>query len=285
MDLTIGTRQSRLAIAQTTMIKKAIENIFSDVNVRIRYFVTEGDRRADLPLIKIGGKGVFVSEIENALQNGEIDAAVHSAKDLPLKLADRLELSCVLPRGDSRDMLIFSEKIYKKNEKFTVGTGSQRRRNNLLKIYPYAEFLDIRGNIDTRLKKLNDGKYDAIILCAAGIERLDTDMSNFHCIPLELREFVPAPCQGIIAAECVKNSPAAKLLKKVSDENTMFCCQTEREIIRLLNADCTSPLGAYSVIDGDKIKVTISDGYEKKICGECNIDKRYILAKELAEKI
>lgn len=283
MTFKIGTRRSALAMAQTEMVKAALEQ--AGAAAEIVPFTTRGDRILDKPLEKIGGKGVFVAEIEAALQSGEIDIAVHSAKDLPLELGAGLEIGGVLPRGDQRDMLISAGRKFARDEIFTVGTGSGRRRANLHEIYPNARFADIRGNVDTRLKKLTAGEYDAIILCAAGIERLGLDMSDYKYEYLDSYEFVPAPCQGIIAAECKANSAAAEVLAKISDEKTMRCFEFEREVIRLLGADCTSPIGVFSEVRGGAISGIISDGRGGKVRGESGIGERYTLAKELTKKL
>ena len=265
MTFKIGTRRSALAMAQTEMVKAALEQ--AGAEAEIVPFTTRGDRILDKPLEKIGGKGVFVAEIEAALQSGEIDIAVHSAKDLPLELGAELEISGVLPRGDQRDMLISAGRKFARDEIFTVGTGSGRRRANLREVYPNARFAD------------------TIILCAAGIERLGLDMSGYKYEYLDSYEFVPAPCQGIIAAECKANSRAAEVLAIISDERTMRCFEFEREVIRLLGADCTSPIGVFSEARGGAISGIISDGRGGKVRGESGIGERYTLAKELTEKL
>lgn len=182
-------------------------------------------------------------------------------------------------------MLISAGRKFARDEIFTVGTGSGRRRANLREVYPNARFADIRGNVDTRLKKLAAGEYDAIILCAAGIKRLGLDMSGYKYEYLDSYEFVPAPCQGIIAAECKANSTAAEVLAIISDERTMRCFEFEREVIRLLGADCTSPIGVFSEVRGGAISGIISDGRGGKMRGESGIGERYTLAKELTEKL
>ncbi|MCI7804529.1 MAG: hydroxymethylbilane synthase [Oscillospiraceae bacterium] len=173
MKIKIGTRKSSLALAQTDMVIKSLHDVFPDIETEIVHITTKGDKILDKPLARIGGKGVFVSEIESALKSGEIDIAVHSAKDLPYKLAENLEISGVLKRGNYRDVLVTpAGKVPEKDSKFIVGTGSQRRRLNMQRIYPNAVFKEIRGNVDTRLRKLKSGEFDGIILAAAGLERL-----------------------------------------------------------------------------------------------------------------
>lgn len=284
MTLRIGTRQSRLALAQTEMFELALRQKYPELSVEIVKFTTRGDRILDRPLDRIGGKGVFVEEIEQALRNGEIDAAVHSAKDLPVQLGEGLEISGVLPRGDHRDMLI-TRKGTELSGRFTVGTGSLRRRMNLSKLYPHAVFADIRGNVDTRLRKLADGEYDAIILAAAGVERLGLSLEGFSVRKFEHTEFLPAPCQAIIAAECVSGSPAAELVRSVSDQETMLCFNAERGVIEALGADCTVPVGAYSEISGGMLRLTLSDRNGKTAYGECLPENGAVLIKELISRL
>ena len=286
MTLKIGTRKSRLALAQTELVQNALHAKFPEIQTEIVEITTRGDKILDRPLDKIGGKGVFVGEIETALQSGIIDLAVHSAKDLPVDLGENLEISGVLPRGNYRDVLIAKNGVkLGRDDVFTVGTGSLRRRENLLKLYPNARFADIRGNVDTRLRKLQNGEYDALILCAAGLERLGIPLDEFSVEVFEYTEFLPAPCQGIIAMECVKNGTAAQIINAVSDTDTMICFEAEREIIRLLGADCNTPLGAFSEIRGDKIFIALSDSNLKSVSGSTEISEKSRLIKGLIEKL
>lgn len=282
MTIRIGTRRSKLALAQTAMVAAALTERFPGTEIQTVEIVTHGDRVLDKPLDKIGGKGVFVEEIEQAMRSGKIDVAVHSAKDLPVQLGEGLEIAGVLPRGDSRDMLITrSGAEYSANDRFTVGTGSMRRRRNFAALYPNAEFADIRGNVDTRLRKLSDGEYDGIILCAAGIKRLGLSLDGFAAREFSCREFIPAPCQGIIAAECRSGSAAAGMLREISDRETALCFAAEREIIAALGADCTVPVGAYTEINGGKMDIIISGSTGKTVSGSCPTEEYSQKIKEL----
>lgn len=286
MKIRIGTRTSPLAMAQTYMYQKALNTAFPDAETEIVRFTTKGDKILSKPLDKIGGKGVFVGEIEDALCKGEIDAAVHSAKDLPAELAEGLEISGVLPRGNYRDMLITPKgRHFSANDIFTVGTGSQRRQINFSKIYPKAVFSGIRGNVDTRLKKLESGEYDGIILCAAGIERLGINLDGFETDIYNYDQFLPAPCQGIIAIECAVGSKAAELTAEISDRNTMLSFEAEREAVRLLGADCTVPVGVFSEVRDDDIFVRVSDRCVKYTEGRAAVKDRLKLVKELTAKL
>lgn len=286
MTLKIGTRQSRLALAQTEMFAAALRQEYPEINIEFVRFTTRGDRILDRPLDSIGGKGVFVEEIEQALKNGDIDVAVHSAKDLPVQLGDGLEISGVLPRGDYRDMLVMRKgSEFSPADRFTVGTGSLRRRMNLAKLYPHAEFADIRGNVDTRLRKLSDGEYDAIVLAAAGTERLGLSLAEFTVRKFEYTEFLPAPCQAIIAAECSSGSRAADLVRSVSHRETMLCFNAERGVTAALGADCTVPVGAYSEISDGILRLTLSDRNGNTAQGECPPEKGTELIKELISQL
>ncbi len=286
MTIRIGTRRSRLALAQTAMAAAALAEKYPGTEIKTVEIVTRGDRVTDKPLDRIGGKGVFVEEIEQALRNGDIDIAVHSAKDLPVRLGEGLEIAGVLARGDSRDMLITRRNAeFGAADKFTVGTGSQRRRRNFSALYPNAVFADIRGNVDTRLRKLSDGEYDGIILCAAGINRLGLTLDGFSVRKFGYREFIPAPCQGIIAAECAVGSAAAEMVRSISDRETALCFAAEREIIAALGADCTVPVGAYTEIKGGAMHIIISDSTGKTVSGSCEPEKYSQKIKELTAEL
>ncbi|MCH5297461.1 MAG: hydroxymethylbilane synthase [Ruminococcus sp.] len=287
MKIKIGTRKSKLALAQTQMVANEICNTFPDTEIEIVHISTTGDKILDKPLTEIGGKGVFVSEIEKALQNKVIDVAVHSAKDLPVSLAQGLEISGVLKRGNYRDVLVTKkDNPIKNNADFIIGTGSLRRRLNLKRLYPNVSFENIRGNVDTRLNKLENGEYDGIILAAAGLERLGLNSNEkFDFTPFEYTEFLPASCQGIIAVESRKEDFITPIIKAINDENTFLSFETERYILKLLNADCGMPLGAYSYVQNNEILITLSKDSEKTVCGKEIIPNRFSLAEELVSKL
>lgn len=286
MKIKIGTRKSRLAVAQTNMFIERLTSFFPDAEPEIVYISTKGDKITDRPLSQIGGKGIFVSEIESALQYGKIDAAVHSAKDLPAYLGENLEISGVLPRGNYRDVIVTQKDNQITNTKdFIVGTGSLRRRLNMNKIYNEVTFKGIRGNVDTRLSKLENGEYDAVILAAAGLERLGIETEKYNIISFDFKEFLPAPCQGIIAVESRKNDFITSMIKKINDIDTFVAFETERCVIQTLNADCSTPVGAYSEIYNGKITLTVSKDIDKILSGTSDISHRFELAKELVLKL
>lgn len=287
MRIRIGTRKSSLALAQTDMVIKSLHDAFPDIETEIVHITTKGDKILDKPLARIGGKGVFVSEIESLLQKGEIDIAVHSAKDLPYKLAENLEISGVLKRGNYRDVLVTpADKVPEKDSKFTVGTGSQRRRLNMQRLYPGVVFGEIRGNVDTRLRKLKSGEFDGIILAAAGLERLGLYGSEeFSFTAFNSADFLPAACQGIIAVESRKGDKISNIINQISDKNTFYAFETERRVPELLGADCTMPVGAYAEISGEKIRLTASKDCKKILSAEAEISDRFRLAEELVSKL
>lgn len=282
MNIKIGTRKSKLALAQTKMVVNEIKKYFPSINIEVVHFTTKGDKVLNKPLINIGGKGVFVTEIEDALINKEIDLAVHSAKDLPLKLQDNLTISAVLKRGNYRDTLVTVKgKEIDFSKETVIGTGSNRRKLAFKNLYPNATFKDIRGNVDTRLNKLYNGEYDGIILAMAGLERLDLlSDSRFTFIPFDYKEFVPAPCQGIIAIES-RNNDLTEILSKINHKDTFYSFQTERHILNILNADCGMPLGAYSFVENNKINVVYTSDSKEIITKSDLIENRFNLAESV----
>lgn len=282
MNIKIGTRKSKLALAQTNMVVNEIKKYFPSINIEVVHFTTKGDKVLNKPLINIGGKGAFVTEIEDALLNKEIDLAVHSAKDLPLKLQDNLTISSVLKRGNYRDTLVTVKgKEIDFSREIIIGTGSNRRKLAFKNLYPNATFKDIRGNVDTRLNKLYNGEYDGIILAMAGLERLDLlSESRFTFTPFDYKEFVPAPCQGIIAIES-RNNDLTKILSKINHKDTFYSFQTERHILNILNADCGMPLGAYSFVENNKINVVYTSDSKEIITKSDLIENRFNLAESV----
>ena len=267
MKIKIGTRKSKLALAQTEMfIEKLVEKI-PNVQPQIVHISTTGDKVLNKPLAALGGKGVFIAELEQALLNGEIDVAVHSAKDLPLGLADGLGITAVLERGDYRDVLVTrNNDCIINSDSFLVGTGSMRRAR--------------------LLNKLLKCEYDGIILAAAGLKRLNLFTSqNYTVTPFDCDSFLPAPCQGIIAAESRKQGEIAQLLKEVNHLKTMYEFEAERQIPLLLNADCAMPVGAFAQVQGSKIGLYVTADCNKILKGSANVEDRLALAEGLVKKL
>lgn len=248
--LRIGTRGSALALWQARLVGAMLEARGRAIEIRV--IRTAGDRLQSAPLSEIGGKGLFVKDIEDALLDGTIDLAVHSAKDMSVALPDGLVVSAVLPREDSRDALVLPPGVAAPGETAGIGTGSVRRRAQLRAAYPGANFLPIRGNVDTRLRKLDAGEYDALVLAVAGLKRLGHE--DRISLRLSHDECVPAPGQGIIAIETrLDNVDIADVLRAINDVRSAACFEAERAVVSALGGGCQLPLGAVAVHAGDRL--------------------------------
>ncbi|MCQ4726515.1 uroporphyrinogen-III C-methyltransferase [Anaerotignum faecicola] len=252
MKIRIGTRTSALALKQTEIVIDEIKKRFPSAECEIVGISTKGDKILDKPVLEFGGKGVFVEEIENALKSGEIDIAVHSGKDLPAEIGEGLGIIATPQRGEPGDALI-ALKGTKNISK--IGTGSLRRISLGRRMFPNAEFIPIRGNIQTRLKKLETGEVDAVILACAGISRMGIDGGKYSIEKLDVSRFVPAAAQGIIAVEGRTEGVVYETVSAISHYETNVCFNTEREILRLLGADCHAAAGVHAVTEGENITV------------------------------
>lgn len=258
MNIKVGTRKSPLALKQTEIVIDSIKHKFPELNFNIVTISTLGDKILNKPLVEFGGKGVFISEFEELILNGSIDLAVHSAKDMPLRLADNLDIVYVPKRANHKDVLITPKDItYSKDDTFTIGTGSIRRKYQLSKMYPKADFKNIRGNIGTRLDKLKNGEYNAIVLASAGLERLNITEEDFNFRYLTSEECLCAGCQGIITVEGLKNSPIARILSSAEDHTTRMNFHIERGIMKIIGNGCHDCVGVHSNIIGDTIYADI----------------------------
>lgn len=253
-EFTIGTRGSKLALWQSNYIKNLIENRYPDVRIHLNIIKTQGDKILDTPLSKIGGKGLFVKEIENALLDKTADLAVHSMKDVPMDLPDGLELFATPEREEPNDafLSIKYNSIRELPENAIVGTSSLRRKLQILKIRPDLIVKDLRGNVDTRIRKLTEGEFDAIILAKAGLNRLQ--MTEHIKETISIKDILPAACQGAIGIEIRGNDKEIKsILKFINHEDTMIRTLCERAFLRKLQGGCQVPIAGYSEIIGDKI--------------------------------
>lgn len=257
MKIRIGTRASRLALVQTQMVVDAILAT-TDCSFEIVHITTTGDRIQDRPLYDIGGKALFLKEIEEAMLDRKIDIAVHSMKDVPGRLPEGLTIAAVLEREDPRDVLIShkANSIMSLGQNAKIGTSSVRRRAQLLHIRPDIEICEMRGNINTRLDKWRAGNLDGIVLALAGIKRLGLyDPSYCHIIDIE--EMLPAVGQGIIALEIRSDDKIMKeVCNKVNHVPTWQALQAERGFLEYLDADCRTPLAALGKLEGDKVKAS-----------------------------
>ena len=250
----IGTRGSRLAQVQTDMVIEQLKENYPDVRFEKVIVTTKGDKQKDAAISSFGGKAVFVEEIEEALLSGTIDLAVHSAKDMPNPCKKGLGIAGVLPRACVQDVLIYrADTDIRSKDTFTVGTGSLRRRCQIKELYPQAECMELRGNVTTRIQKLRDGLYDAIILAAAGIERLgigkEPDLVYEY---LDVDAVLPAAGQGIIAMEACEGTLPYRMVQTISDAETEGCLRAERAVVREMEAGCHEPIGVYATWKDEK---------------------------------
>lgn len=253
----IGSRGSQLALWQTNFVADLICKLNPCLTeIEIKKIKTSGDKILDVPLAKIGDKGLFVKELETALINGEIDFAVHSMKDVPTELPEELSIGVVLEREDQRDVLISKNKIALKDlpKGAKIGTSSLRRRAQLMHIRPDFEVFDLRGNLDTRLRKLDSGELDGIILAAAGILRLGWGDRITERISTDI--CLPAVGQGAIGIEIRKNDDKTKqLIAGLNHRETELCVFAERALLRTLEGGCQVPIGTYSKIENESLEL------------------------------
>jgi hydroxymethylbilane synthase len=249
--LRIGTRGSALALWQARAVANLIEAAHG-CSSEICVIRTAGDRLQDAPLSEAGGKGLFVKDIEDALLDGTIDLAVHSAKDMSVRLPEGLVVPAVLPREDSRDALVLPPGVKAPGKEPRIGTGSVRRSAQLRSVYRDARFLPIRGNVDTRLRKLDAGEYDALVLAVAGLTRLGHD--DRITLRISHDDCVPAPCQGIVAIEARGDDrDTAAILRPINDVRSAACFEAERAVVSALGGGCDLPLGVVAVHTGDRL--------------------------------
>lgn len=253
--LTAAARGGRLAVAQTRIVISALKKIHPDIKIRIKKITTEGDRDKRTTLWKLKTSGFFTSQLEDTLLAGQADFAVHSFKDLPTQSSSGLAVAAVLDRKFPEDCLVASAAIDSLEQlppKARIGTSSLRRMVQIKRLRPDCEVLPIRGNVTTRLRKLAEGRFDAIILARAGLERLNAaDRISFV---LEPAEFVPAPAQGALAVQIrADDEKLAELVSAVDDKNARTTCLAERRILETTGAGCHAPVGAFARIVGDDI--------------------------------
>ena len=255
--LVIASRESALAMWQALHIQARLQTLYPNCNVQILGMTTTGDQILDSPLSRIGGKGLFVKELEMALVDGSADLAVHSMKDVPMNLPEGFLMAATGEREDARDA--FVSNAYDDLESLPhgsiVGTSSLRRQSQLQHRFPHLIIESLRGNVQTRLRKLDEGQYAAIILAAAGLIRLQLDQRIRQLISVE--NSIPAVGQGALGVEINANrDDLLEILAPLNHEDTQLCVEAERGFSRALAGSCTVPLGAYAIRDGDKIQMT-----------------------------
>ena len=241
---------------QANYVKERLQEAHPGLIVEIHGMLTKGDKILTTPLSKIGGKGLFVKELEKAILERRADIAVHSIKDMPMELPDRLTLATICERDDPRDAFVSNEhsSLSELPEASVVGTSSLRRQSQIKKLFPNLNVIALRGNVGTRLRKLDEGEYDAIILAAVGLKRLNlTNRIREHLSP---EQMLPAAGQGAIGIECRENDEKLiELLRALEDKNTRACIEAERAVTQKLGGSCQIPIGAYATLDQDQLTI------------------------------
>ena len=263
--LVIATRRSRLALWQADHVRKRLEALHCGLAVELLALSTRGDELIDRRLDQAGGKGLFVKELEQAMAQGRAELAVHSIKDVPAELPPGFALAAITAREDPRDAFL-SQKFKSLGEMpagASVGTSSLRRAAQITERHPRLEIRLLRGNVDTRLARLDRGDYDAIVLAAAGLERLG--LAARATAHLQVEEMLPAPGQGALGIECLAaRAEVAELLARLADRDTTACVRAERAVSRALGGSCSLPLAAYAELRSEKLRlralVASSDG-------------------------
>ena len=274
----IGTRGSELALWQANYTKTLLEN--KGYQAELKIISTSGDRSQqwETSFDKLEGKGFFTKELEEALLKKEIDLAVHSHKDLPTTLPDGLLVAGVSKREDPSELLLIRKEAVDENQKFNlkkgalVGTSSSRRKSQLLAFRPDVELKDLRGNVPTRIKKLREGQYDAIMLAAAGVERLELDVEDLHVEKLSPEIFVPAPAQGVLAWQTREDdNELLEVIDEINDLDVLIKINIERQILNMFDGGCQLPLGVYCDADPDdedrlkfKVWISVADDWDKQ---------------------
>lgn len=289
--IVIGSRGSKLALSQSETVKRELAKHFPNLEIEIRVIKTEGDLKLDLPLPAFGGKGAFTKEIEDALLRKEIDIAVHSVKDMPTILPDGLELIAVLEREDPRDCLISKggKKVMDLPEGARIGTSSVRRIAELKRLRPDVNPANVRGNVETRLRKLNDGEYDGLVMALAGLKRLGLDKNVTQI--LDTNFFMPACGQGIIGIEAREgDSEILELCTAINHKESEIQADAERMFLGCLGAGCQVPSGVLSEVNKNQFiirAVVLSpDGTEEiHAMKQGETERALEIARHLADEV
>lgn len=248
----VGSRDSLLAVRQAELVMEAVRKASPETELTLVTMKTTGDRILNQSLDKIGGKGLFVKELDLALMEGRSDLSVHSLKDMPMEIPEELPILAYSPREDNRDVLVLREGLSELPAHPVIGTGSARRKIQAARIYPDAEYKGIRGNIHTRLRKLDSGEYDALILAAAGMIRmgLQDRISRYFSV----EEIIPPAGQGIMAVQGRKDDSYLFLIK-INSPKSQAMAEAERSFVKTLDGGCSSPIAACALIEGDRLKL------------------------------
>ncbi len=255
--LIIATRGSKLALWQSEHVKAELEKAHPGLEVELSVMMTKGDKILDTPLAKIGGKGLFTKELEEAMLRGEAHIAVHSLKDVPMEFPKGLKLGVITKREDVRDAML-SEKYTSLEtlpKNAVVGTTSLRRRMQLLQMRPDLVIKNLRGNVNTRIRKLKEGEFDAIILASAGINRLGLAAEVTHFVPISKETMIPASGQAALGIEIVDDPEVERLVSVLNDHNAIIETRVERDFVTILEGGCQVPIGVNAEIKGENLHV------------------------------
>lgn len=289
-EIVIATRGSKLALWQSEYIKECLEKEYPSLHVSLNIMKTKGDKILDTPLAKIGGKGLFTKELETSMLQGKSHIAVHSLKDVPVEFPKGLVLACVTKREDRRDCML-SQK-YKNLESLpkgaVVGTTSLRRRMQLLTQRDDLVIKNLRGNVNTRIQKLKNGEYDAIILATAGLNRLGLQKEVEYATPLD--SMIPAMGQAVLGIECVDEPKLKTMLAFLQDDTSLIETTIERDFVRILEGGCQVPIGVSAILKDDilQVKAIVGMPDASKVLEEeltCKKDEYEKVGKILAEKM
>ncbi len=252
MKVIVGSRESKLAVIQSEMVIDAVKAYDETIETELLTMKTTGDMILDKTLDQIGGKGLFVKELDKALLEERADLTVHSLKDMPMEVSEKLPLLAFSKREDPRDALILRAGLSALPENPVIGCSSKRRTLQIKKLYPDAAVKSVRGNVQTRFKKLDEGRYDALILAYAGIKRLG--LTDRVSKIFDAEEILPAACQGILAVQG-RAGYEVPFLADFNDEEARLAALAERSYVRTLDGGCSSPVAAYATICGDEITI------------------------------
>ncbi len=290
--LVIATRKSKLALWQSEHVQQVLMEAHKGLHVELAQMLTKGDKILDTPLAKIGGKGLFTKELEESMLRGESHLAVHSLKDVPMEFPKGLKLAVITKREDVRDAML-SQKYSSLDELpkgAVVGTTSLRRRMQLLERRPDLNIKNLRGNVNTRIRKLKDGEYDAIILASAGIKRLGLQGEVKYFSPIDTSIMIPASGQAALGIEIVDNPEVEELISVLNDEDAIIETTIERDFVTVLEGGCQVPIGINAKVDGGKIDIScligLPDGTEvlrEKV--QIKIDDYKVIGKKLAQNM
>lgn len=253
MKIRFGSRESRLAVVQSRMVMEAVQAANPQAELELVTMKTTGDKILDRTLDQIGGKGLFVKELDLALREGKVDFTVHSLKDMPMETPEDLPLVAFSKRADPRDVLVLPEGACEMDTQKPIGCSSRRRQLQLQKLYPGFNIQPVRGNVQTRLRKLDEGQYCALVLAAAGLKRLGLENRIARYFTTE--EILPAAGQAILAVQ-TRAGVDTSVLSSFHDGDSACCALAERAFVRELDGGCTSPVAAYAQVEGDKIQIT-----------------------------